>query len=145
MIRELRRSARNAVRVFVEAATLTLLALSCARMLLSPSDLVGRYRLDYPFGAVELELDSSGKYTQTISIRGAHGPTVNQGKWWLNASRHRVNFTDWIEVTNLDGKLRSNYAAAPKVACTMPVYGTGARDVSFDVDPDYGLRFHKIP
>jgi len=76
------------IRSLIGCLILTMLSFaSCARKLDS-SDLVGKYRADYPFGVETLTLNSDGTYLQEFVEHQATNVLSASGKWTYD-SRYR--------------------------------------------------------
>jgi hypothetical protein len=105
-------------------------------------EVVGNYKLRYPYGTEELQLNKDGTYVQTILIDSEKTPKTNKGSWEFDKEESEVVLNDALVVDDGFGKLKPRYWEIES-----GWWALGARKsfgkVSLAVNPDLGFAFKK--
>jgi len=105
-------------------------------------EVVGNYKLRYPYATEELQLNKDGTYIQTVLIDGETTPKTNKGNWEFDKKESEVVLNDALIVDDGFGKLNPHYS---KIESGWWVLGARKSfgKISLGVNPDLGFAFKK--
>jgi hypothetical protein len=115
--------------------------LGSCQMGITRSELPGRYRVQYPYGVEELELQSNGVYVQTIKLNREDAPATNTGRWEYQEGS--VLLTDPLLVDDNFGKPRADYRIRQRGGWYLRVE-RGLGGITLNWADDLGFHFRKI-
>ena len=106
-------------------------------------EVVGFYKLRYPYGTEELRLNKDGTYIQSVLIDGETNAITKAGKWKFDEEELDIILIDAMVVDDFFGHPKKDYRK------TQPGLSAFAVKKSFWkiyllVNPDQGFIFEKI-
>jgi len=106
-------------------------------------EVVGVYKVRYPYGTEELQLAKNGTYVQSVLIDGETTPKTNKGRWEFDKEESKVILIDAMIVDNFFGHLKPSYWKIEVGLSIFPVKKSFGK-VSLLINPDQGFAFKKI-
>jgi hypothetical protein len=106
-------------------------------------DVIGVYKLRYPYGTEELRLAKDGTYIQSVLIDGETTAKTNKGRWEFREKESDVVLIDAMIVDDFFGHLKSEYW---KIEPGLSIFSARKSfgKISLIVNPDQGFAFKKI-
>lgn len=106
-------------------------------------DVIGSYKVRYPYGTEELQLNKDGTYTQSVLIDGEAKAIANKGRWEFDKNESKVTLINAMLVDDFFGHLRKNYwKIEPGLSVFTAKSFTGK--ISLMVNPDQGFAYNKV-
>jgi hypothetical protein len=105
-------------------------------------EVIGSYKLRYPYGTEELRLSKEGTYTQTILIDGETTAKINKGQWEFDREESKVILKDAVIVDDVFGHLKPDYWKIERGLWDLSARKSFGR-VSLGVNSDLGFAFKK--
>jgi hypothetical protein len=105
-------------------------------------EVVGSYKLRYPYGTEELQLNGDGTYIQIVLIDGETTPKANKGRWEFWDKESEVVLNDAMIVDDGFGKIKVRYWESEPIAWNLHARKSFGK-ISLDVNPDQGFAFKK--
>ena len=106
-------------------------------------EVIGNYKLHYPYATEELQLYRDGTYLQTVLIDGETIPKTNKGRWEFWVKESEVVLNDAMIVDDFFGHLKRDYWKIEPGLWNLSAKKTFGK-VSLGVNPDQGFAFKKI-
>jgi len=105
-------------------------------------EVIGNYKLRYPYATEELQLNKDGTYLQRVLIDGETIPKTNKGRWEFWAEESEVVLNDAIIIDDGFGKLKAGYWQNEPIAWNLDARKSFGK-ISLGVNPDWGFAFKK--
>jgi len=105
-------------------------------------DVIGTYKLRYPYGTEELQLSQDGTYIQSVFIDGEATAKTNKGRWKFDKTESQIILIDAMIVDDFFGHLKPEYWKIQSGLSILPVKKSFGK-VSLTVNPDQGFVFEK--
>jgi hypothetical protein len=106
-------------------------------------DVLGNYKIRYPYGTEELLLANDGTYIQTILIDGETTSKTNKGKWEFWEKESEVVLNEAMIVDDGFGKIKPHYWENIPIAWNLNARKSFGK-VSLLINPDQGFAFKKL-
>ena len=106
-------------------------------------EVVGVYKVRYPYGTEELQLAKDGTYVQSVLIDGETTAKTNKGRWEFWEKESEVVLIDAMIVDDFFGHLKPSYW---KIEPGLSIFSAKKSfgKVSLLINPDQGFAFKKI-
>lgn len=106
-------------------------------------DVIGRYKVQYPYGAEELQLNKDGTYTQSVLIDGETKAMDNKGQWEFDKNELKVILINAMLVDDFFGHIRKDYwKIEPGLSFFTAKRSMGT--ISLIINPDQGFVYNKV-
>ena len=121
--------------------TLSFLFSGCSSKV-SFDEVIGNYKLRYPYATEELQLNGDSTYIQTILIDNEKTPKINKGRWEFWIKESEVVLNNAMIVDDGFGKIKARYLQSEPIAWNLHARKSFGK-VSLIVNPDQGFAFKK--
>lgn len=127
--------------IAIMAFTFSVLFSGCSSKV-SFDEVIGNYKLRYPYATEELQLNMDGTYIQTVLIDSETTPKTNKGRWEFWVKESEVVLNDPMIVDDGFGKLKARYWQSEPIAWNLDARKSFGK-ISLGVNPDWGFAFKK--
>lgn len=127
--------------IVIMGFTFLVLFLGCSSKV-NFDEVIGNYKLRYPYGTEELQLNRDGTYIQIVLIDGETTPKINKGRWEFDTEESKVILYDAMIVDDFFGHLGRDYWQIEAGLWDLSARKSFGK-VSLGVNPDQGFAFKK--
>jgi hypothetical protein len=110
----------------------------------SRSELVGTYKIRYPYGSEELRLHDDGTYFQVVRVDRGGLSAANGGKWEYREKDGDVSLMAALLVDDNFGKVSSTWMTPKSGIWSLEAEKWPTGRITLYYSPDFDYRFKKV-